>query len=306
MLSIGDNIDKRTFPVVPVILIVLNIVVFLIQNRIWTDAYNPQHHKTELPQEYVDFVMTWGLVPCDVASGQVMGVLTHMFLHGGMLHLIGNMFFLWTFSYSLETGLGRWSLLGFYVLFGVVGGLSHAVFDLTCDLPLVGASGAIAGLMGAYTVLYGLGSKIHAILILFVPVRVSVPAWLFGAGWFAMQFYSAGQDPDGASGVAWYAHIGGFLAGVIVTECCRYDTKADLVRDRQGLLRFEERNTQQGALPEDHAPAKTLPVPETCPHCGSELDEQNRLSECVARCGESECGRFIYLESPDEAAATSR
>ena len=104
--------------------------------------------------------------------------------------------------------------------------------------------------MGAYTVMYGLGSKIHAILFLVVPIRVSLPAWLFGIGWIATQFYWANQDADGASIVAWYAHIGGFLAGVIVMEFCRYDTKADLIAIVRGCcgLRSVARQQKRGAL----------------------------------------------------------
>ena len=250
LLPVGDDIHKPRFPVVPVALIVLNIAVYVLQSHLWNVSFDANDHQYEAPEAYVEFIQTWGLVPCELVRGQVVGLLTYMFLHGDLIHLIGNMFFLWTFSYSLEVGMGRWSLLGIYLVFGVVAGLCDALLDLSRDVPLLGASGAVAGLMGAYMVLYGLGSKIHTILFVFIPIRISCPAWLFGLGWFGTQFYFAGQDPEGAGGVAWYAHIGGFMAGVIVTEVCRNDTQAGLVRARRGLLRFEQRNTSVAAAQE--------------------------------------------------------
>ena len=165
----------------------------------------------------------------------VIGLLTYMFLHGDPLHIIGNMVVLWAFACSLETGFGKWSLLGFYLCCGIAGGLLHAAADFSSELPLIGASGACAGLIGAYTVTYGLLSKIKTLIFFFFRFWVvEIPAGAFGVLWLLMQFWSAGMDSGEGGGVAWFAHIGGFFAGVALAYVCRNETEFDL---RAGQVR---------------------------------------------------------------------
>ena len=309
-IPLGDDIERRTFPVLPVILIFANVLVFSLQNRLWTEAVDAGYKGDEPPPSVIEFTETWGLVPTDLAQGRVVGVVTHMFLHAGLLHLVGNMIFLWAFSCSLEVGLGRWRLLAFYLVCGVVGGLAHALFHLSDDLPLVGASGAVAGLIGAHTVLYGLGSQIKGVLLLGItPVRMSIPAWLFGLVWFILQFdlseilgfefLGLGADPE--SGIAWNAHIGGFLAGVVAMEIFRYKTKTSLVRGDGGDLFFEE-GTSAAAPDVGQLRDATLAMPQICPECGQELTEQCRITDVLSRCENRECGRMIYLEGVSQPA----
>jgi membrane associated rhomboid family serine protease len=290
-LPIGDNIDRRDFPIVPVLLIFANIIAFALEIRICGDAKE---------SDVEAFFQTWGLVPAELSDGKVIGILTHMFLHGGFSHIIGNMFFLWAFSCSLEISLGRATLFGFYLLFGIAGGLTHAFVDMQSELPLVGASGAIAGLIGAYTVLFGVTGKIRGLLFLWAtPIRISIPAWLFGIGWFGLQMFNADADPKGMSGVAWYAHIGGFMAGVVTMLICRRDTQCDVKVDRYGHVSLEAPEALEASLAHDVAEMQAeieMAVPPQCPYCAEAMDEQNRLADNLARCGSPACQRMIYLE----------
>ena len=128
-----------------------------------------------------------------------------MFLHGGLLHLLGNMWFLWIFGDNIEDRLGPWKFLGFYLLTGVVGAISQSLLMPTSPARMVGASGAVAGVLGGYVLLF---PRARIITLLFI-FRVAVPAWIFLGAWFAAQLFLVNH-----SGIAWMAHVGGFLAGL--------------------------------------------------------------------------------------------
>ena len=140
------------------------------------------------------------------------GLFTYMFLHGGLLHLLGNMLFLWIFGDNVEGYLGRMRFLKFYLLCGVLAALAQVVAQPGSSVPMVGASGAIAGVLGAYLVLFP-NAKVHTLVLIWV---IKAPAWLFLGIWIGSQvlysIYSTG------AGVAWYAHIGGFIAGAALVK----------------------------------------------------------------------------------------
>ena len=176
ILPVGDNVKKNDLPFVAIGLIAINVIVFFYQSSLGVGAEDPEMAF----EAEMKFFMDFGLVPASLAEGKVLGLITHMFMHGGLMHLIGNMIVLWAFAPAIEFGLGRWTMLGFYGLFGLVGGLAHAAASWGSDIPLVGASGAIAGLIGAYTVVYGPSSKIKMmILIFFRPFFFYIPALVF-------------------------------------------------------------------------------------------------------------------------------
>jgi len=132
-------------------------------------------------------------------------ILTSMFLHGGPWHLLGNMWFLWIFGDNIEDRMGPWKFLAFYLVTGVVGAVSQCLLMPSSPHPMVGASGAVAGVLGGYVLLYP-RARIISLLLFF---RVAVPAWVFLGGWFAAQLFLVNH-----SGIAWMAHVGGFLAGL--------------------------------------------------------------------------------------------
>ena len=135
-------------------------------------------------------------------------------MHDGILHLVGNMVILWAMACSLEAALGRFFLVALYCTWGAIGGLCHVYMNWGSAMPLVGASGAVAGLIGAYTVAFGPFARLKCLLFFgFIPLKVRVPALAFGVMWFALQLLEASTGPDGLQNISWYAHIGGFLAG---------------------------------------------------------------------------------------------
>ena len=204
MIPLRDVIPSRTTPGVTVTLITLNILVYLFQLML-----------TERGQEA--FILGFGLVP---AYFSLVNVFTAMFVHGGFAHLAGNLLFLWIFGDNVEDRLGHVRFLIFYFACGLVAAFSQAVLDPDSLVPMVGASGAIAGVMGAYLVLYP-----HSRVIMLFPFPLFVfelPALVFLVIWFLMQFLNGiNQLPlfeqDAISGgVAFWAHVMGFVAGLIL------------------------------------------------------------------------------------------
>jgi membrane associated rhomboid family serine protease len=203
MIPLRDVIPSRTTPFVTTTLIVVNVLVFLYEQSMGQRALE-------------QFVFTYGFVP---GAFSWAAILTSMFMHGGWMHLIGNMLSLWIFGDNVEDRLGHLRYVGFYLACGVLAALAHAVSDPSSMIPTVGASGAIAGVMGAYFVLYP-HSRVLTLIFLFVFVQVvEIPAVVFLGFWFVMQLVSgvgsslATATGQAAGGIAFWAHVAGFAAG---------------------------------------------------------------------------------------------
>jgi len=201
MIPLRDVIPSRTTPWITYLLIALNVLVFLFELSL--DS-----------KDVTEFIFAFGLVP---AEFNWVNVITAMFVHGGWIHLGGNLLSLWIFGDNIEDRMGHVRYLVFYLLAGVVGNLAQVAAIPNSSVPLVGASGAIAGVMGAYLVLFPY-SRILVMIFLFVFIDVvEIPAVFFLAFWFFMQLLSGvGQlaKVPGAN-VGFWAHVGGFLTGVI-------------------------------------------------------------------------------------------
>lgn len=161
-------------------------------------------------------------------------VLSSMFMHGGWLHLLGNVWFLWVFGNNVEDAMGHVRFLGFYLLCGLGAAAAQILADPASSVPMVGASGAISGVMGAYAVLYP-KVKIHMLVVLVIIFfRVTVPAWLMLGYWFVLQTVGLGVDSVG--GVAFWAHVGGFVAGAVLIKLFRdpvlWHRRTELLRAR--------------------------------------------------------------------------
>lgn len=212
MIPIRDTISSKNHPVVTYTLIAMNIAVFLLQL-----TQGPGLDR---------FVYIHGLVPARYTVAQVAEYFTlgqqmfsffsYMFLHGGFWHLLGNMWSLYIFGDNVEDRLGSIRYAVFYVLCGATSGVSHLLLNPMSNVPTIGASGAIAGVMGAYFILYP-GAKILTLIpIVFIPLFFEIPAFVFLGIWFLIQFLSAaGTSGRMASGIAWWAHVGGFVSGMI-------------------------------------------------------------------------------------------
>jgi membrane associated rhomboid family serine protease len=179
-----------------------------------------------------------GAPPCIFQPHRYQTVLTALFLHGGWLHLIANMWFLWLFGNNVEDSMGHLRYLAFYVLAGVLAAAAHIVSDPASPVPMVGASGAVSGLMGAYLVLYP-KVRIHTLFIIVFIIRIiPVPAWIVLLFWFAIQLAS-GYFASGHVGVAFWAHVGGFVAGVALVKLFENRTLVEARRRRIRMSPFE-------------------------------------------------------------------
>jgi len=154
--------------------------------------------------------------PCRLGGLTWQALFSSMFLHGSWMHLIGNMWFLWIFGNNVEDSMGHLRFLVFYLLAGLVAALAHVFTEPSSQIPMVGASGAISAIMGAYLVLYP-RALVHTLFFFVVFIRiVPLPAWVMLGYWMAIQVVSSLLDPAAAGGVAYTAHIGGFLAGLLL------------------------------------------------------------------------------------------
>lgn len=216
MIPLRDLNPTRTFPIFTILLIAANVVIFLYQATL------------PAPLER-QFVFQFGMIPNRLGhelgnpAAPLLGVgtvFTSMFLHGGFLHLLGNMWFLWIFGDNIEDRLGHFRYLVFYLLCGVGAALAHFLTDSRSMIPTVGASGAISGVLGAYLVLFP-GRKVITLIPLVVFFfTVELPAVVLLGWWFAIQFLNgfAALSGPGGPGVAWWAHIGGFVLGLILVR----------------------------------------------------------------------------------------
>lgn len=209
MFPIRDVIPSRTTPAVTVGVIVLNVLVYLFQLSLTERGLNL-------------FIFSFGLVP---AHFSLVNVLTSMFVHGGLVHLAGNMLFLWIFGDNVEDRLGHGRFVVFYLVCGFVAAFAQTALDSMSEVPMVGASGAIAGVMGAYLILYPRSRVL--MLFPFPPIVFELPAVFFLVMWFAAQFLNGlGTLPmfgaaDISGGIAFWAHVTGFVTGVVLVRVMR-------------------------------------------------------------------------------------
>lgn len=215
MIPLRDENPTRITPYVNYALVGFNVFVFLYQLQLLMGGVGGS-------QAYQAFVQVAGLRPAYLMTPSVwsqmplpapLTLLTSMFVHGGIWHLGGNMLYLWVFGDNIEDEMGHLRYLGFYLLCGLGAALAQVIMSPWSEVPMVGASGAIAGILGAYLVLHP-RAQVLTLVFLFIFVRIMyLPAVILLGLWFLIQLLSA---TGGGPGVAWYAHIGGFLVGVLL------------------------------------------------------------------------------------------
>jgi rhomboid family protein len=220
MIPLRDTRPSHSAPTVTVLLIVTNVVVFLYM--VMLDAYSQN-----------DFIRQYAVIP---ARLNPLALLTSMFLHGGWMHLIGNMWFLWIYGDNVEDVLGHGKYLLFYLVCGITASLAQYAVGPFSRVPMLGASGAIAGVMGAYLIKFPHSRIVTLIPIFFFWTTVEIPAVIILAYWFLLQFFSGvgsiGYSQVSQGGVAFFAHIGGFIGGMILINVFgtrdRYGRRRDL------------------------------------------------------------------------------
>src|SRR5207247_6166216 len=220
MIPLRDDIRSHSIPFVTITLIGLNVLAFLYQTSIGMNGD---------PRASEAFVFEFGAIPCRVTGNcsvpgefppPVVSMFTSMFLHGGLFHVAGNMLYLWIFGNNVEDTLGHARFVLFYLASGVGAALGQTGFGPESTVPMIGASGAVSGVLGAYLLLFPRANVLTLIVLGFFIRLVRIPAVIVLGLWFAVQFlnglmrWSASASGGTGGGVAWFAHIGGFLVGM--------------------------------------------------------------------------------------------
>lgn len=302
-IPIGDDVNKRSFPVVGILLLMANVLVFLYMHRLWNE-WQPSPYSdlraSFYSSDYWKFIMKWGAVPKHVEQGRVEGLFTHMFMHGDFWHIFGNMLVFWGFVMTLEVALGPGRFLVFYILWGLLAGLAEVFMQWHSDRPGIGASGAIAGMMGAYFVVFGALTRIKTMIWFIVPLKIIyMPAGVFAFIWILTQMHGLDTAQKyGQSNVGWYAHLGGFVAGVATMFLLRSEIKSRMYRDSYGVWQLKDvEEAPARAVPEGDdadAPmdASTAAAPVGCSGCGAAITEEHKIHEKLFRC--PSCKKLTY------------
>lgn len=214
MFPIKTSIQFRAVPLVVLVLIAINIAVFVLQ-------------QSGAPGEAWRFLHEFALTPArflrpEGYPGVLMTLLTSAFMHGGFWHLTINMWVLWLFGAPLAAGMGAGRFLAFYLVCGVLASLTHVAINLDSVVPMLGASGAIGGVLGGFSRRYPRARITFFVLLIIFPLFFTLPALIFAGGWFAIQLVGALADAGisavAGGGIAWWAHIGGFIAGLLLVD----------------------------------------------------------------------------------------
>jgi membrane associated rhomboid family serine protease len=263
VLPLKDNIPTDRFPVVTVVLIVINVLMFFgFQQAEWVgDGFRPDTANTieyaEIPAEITDPDKVCGSANPDNPNLPVhcleeddyreaglspapedqaptwLTLITSMFMHGGLLHIGGNMLFLWIFGNNVEDSMGRVKFIVFYLLGGLAATAAQVAFDTGSEVPTLGASGAVAAVLGAYALLYPRARVVTLLFIIIFITVIELPAWLVLFGWAILQVLSASSQAGlEGGGVAYWAHIGGFVFGLALIKLFATRQKDDYVQPR--------------------------------------------------------------------------
>ncbi|AGI68925.1 putative rhomboid protease [Octadecabacter antarcticus 307] len=241
MFPIRDHNPAEKTPIVTYVIIAINIAVFAWQELFVTGIAASNQ-----------FLIDYAFWPALFGEGQgTIGFFTHMFLHAGFLHLAGNMLFLWIFGDNIEEEMGHLPFLGFYILSGFAAAYLQYLPNPLSAVPMVGASGAIAGVMGGYLLLFP-KARVDVFIFLVVFFRIlPIPSFIVLGVWMALQVFNGlGSDLNGG-GTAYWAHVGGFIAGFVMTVP---------IWLRRGAMRYWDRTRGHPPHPETHYPRSNIPI----------------------------------------------
>lgn len=312
----GDNVVKRGFPMVGTIIIAINILIYLLMAGLWrqdTEEMPPNirymltHHPSSYDElerwqkeyndwarttRYYKFLDTWGAKASHLKQGHFMCLVTYQFIHFGFFHIFGNMLMMWALLGTLEITMGQIRFLIGYLLWGIVAGLAHVFMEWDNDMGLVGASGAIAGMVGAYVIAFGALTKIRMVFFLgFKPLYFMIPTGVYVFLWVLSQL--AGMEAEskhGGTGVAWYCHAGGFALGLATMLIFRKEVLRKMIRNKAGDLQAlddeehehyekkqQEKAEREGMVEEPRVTSRSCPqcnytvgpLVDNCPMCAA-------------------------------------
>jgi rhomboid family protein len=246
LFPLKDNIPTGRLPVLTIALIAANVLVYLLFQRGGLAFGDPSD------TAYQCNVLEWGAIPDELTGGPQVGaqecgtppsntlltVFTAMFMHGGLLHLGGNMLFLWIFGNNVEDSMGPVKFVLFYVLGGLAADAAQILVDTSSEIPTIGASGAVAGVLGGYLLLFPRARVVTLVFIIFFVTIIELPALLFLVIWIGQQFLFGYFDligPQEGGGVAYFAHIGGFVFGLLLIRAFASEKRRQRQIDRAGF-----------------------------------------------------------------------
>jgi membrane associated rhomboid family serine protease len=323
LFPLGDDVNKRYIPAIGMILISINVVVYFYEARLWQDAektmprwtYHNMPSRAEVEAwlkstDYYHFLTRWGVTPKNFSKGHVMCAFTYMFLHADIFHLLGNMLVLWALVGTLENTMGQARFMCCYLGWGIAGGIAHATMNWGSDRPMIGASGAIAGMIGAYFIAFGALTRIKlAFWTFFLGTKVikfSVPAGFLAFLWILSQIAGIADDQKyGNASTAWFAHLGGFAAGVVTMFVLKREVIGRLKRDKiTGELQVTEEMQQEEEAVEAEADgeadetAEPAPgsIPSECPNCGEPVSVEHKIYDRMLRCPNPSCKKLIMYQ----------
>lgn len=316
MLIVGSSaIDSSKLPFVTIMLLVATIAFFIKGYCLEVVVYNDLggtgfgETRTERVESIQDFYDFWGFQISDIGKGEIHSVFSNIFMHAGFWHMFGNMMAFWAFALALEEFLGSVGFLIFYLGTGVVACVSQGLFLTGSDIPIVGASGAVAAMMGAYAVLFGMGAHVKILIWFFGPRIVNVPAPAFAAFWVFPQLISLSENGvvDGG-GVALISHVAGFALGAVIGLVMKPEANKRITQGSDGAMKIQSKNqkdtkSEQDILDEILAMRPFAEVVETigdcvidCPECSFPLDMHNTVSERLVKCVNPGCSKMTYID----------
>jgi membrane associated rhomboid family serine protease len=218
VFPLHDNVPVRHVPIVTWLLILVNFIVFAVELSLPSAALeHVVYHLGLVPARFTD--PAWG-AEVGLTANSLWPFVTSMFLHGGWLHIIFNMWALWIFGDNVEDRLGHVRYLIFYLVCGIIAAVTLTVVTPGATEPTIGASGAIAGVLGAYFIFYPMAEVIVLFPIFIFPLFFKLPAVVYIGFWFLLQFFTGAMSltssPEASGGIAWWAHVGGFIAGALL------------------------------------------------------------------------------------------
>ena len=300
LLPLGDNVEKRGFPLGLGSLIGFNLLAAVYTARVALDD------TTRNSEELMAFYTSWGLVPSNFLNdGAFVGLIGHMFLHGSFFHILGNLVVLFAFGRTVEEGIGTKRFLGLYFTTGFIAAMGHVFMNSESTVPLIGASGAIAGIIGAYCLAYGPTTQVKCLLMINLarPSVVHVPGALFAMFWLYMQWSGYSETLEiGENGVAWIAHVAGFFGGMALWNVFKDPNKMIVdvgggVKQMQTIVDPEAEAAMiaaQALAEQEAAGPKTI----TCLYCGTELGEDDMIADQLYKCSNVACQRMNIDNGP--------
>lgn len=307
-MVIGDDVRKRNLPMAGIIILIINLIVYAYMTRLW---FETKDHK-----QWLQFVESYSLKNKDLSRGDMLGLFTSQFLHFDLSHLLGNMLMLIAFMGTLEECVGGVQFALLYIMWGAIAGVADATLSGKADYSLLGASGAIAGVIGAYFTAFGARTRVKIVYFIYnTPRTTTIPATVFFVLWIVSQLTGMIADSEiqalqkkGAkvedSHIAYVAHLSGFLSGA-VSMLLMQGANRRLVRSADGELAVDygaeedpRPGTPEAAAKIAAANSLALPSsgpPKECPHCKTPFDDSCAIGKTLLRCKNANCSRLTMV-----------